>query len=258
MLNPTTFVCAGGKSAEYSKGDGANFTCTLQGMTANYDVYTVTPIANPFGFASLPDKNSYAIVHLPGVYGQTPVVTGFVGTVSADSPLDVQLGETALFNAFKYTFEVKKTEIRARFHEISCKITNGDSAAQISLDLLNEMLSLVDFLNNYWTTIYNIHTHVVGGSSGGSIEITIPPLNINTISLNVVAPNGGGVCAVSGATLSTAITLAFPPAPPTPPYLPTTPPAPLANPYVLENPIETDAAYLEEKKGFIDDNGAIL
>ena len=233
MRNPTTFVCSGGTEGAFKKGKGVNLTCEIRGMTQNFDVSNPTPIITPFGFASLPDKNYYAAVLYPGSYGQTPFVIGFGGDVSNENPLDVQVGETALFNNSGFTLELKLKEIRARFNDISCKLMNGDSTARILLDLLNEILNYVDYSNSTWTTKFNIHTH------------TVSSIPIDTASLSVIAPNGGGACTVSGSTV---------PSPPTVSSGPT----PSASTYTLGGNINPDKTYLDDAKGFIDDKGETL
>ena len=259
LYNVCLKTASSGQATVYLKGENnTNFTTTILGLTAGQDTITKTPVVNPYGFASVPDNKAYtAIVGNIGIRNQIPAVLGYTNSVKSTSPLDIQAGETALYNSTDFSLELKLTELRARFNGISSKIINGDAGQKLYADILGELIDLVQYLNIQTQTIYNTHIHNVGGAAGGALELTIPPLVIDSTNLTVVAPSGGGTCSVAGTTTSTAITLVIPPTPPAPPVCPTTPPLALMTPYSFTNPIVADNTYVEDKLLYIDNNGVM-
>jgi hypothetical protein len=251
-------TAASGVATVYLKGENnANFTTTIQGLTAAQDTITKTPVVNPYGFASMPDNQNYtAIVGNVGIRNQIPIVLGYTNSVKEASPLDIQAGETAMYNSTEFSLELKLTELRARFNGISSKVINGDAGQRLYSDILGEMIELMQYLNTQTQTIYNLHTHNLGGASGGAIMVTIPPLVIDSTNLVVVAPADGGTCSVSGTTTSTPITLTIPPTPASP-VCPTTPPIPLMTIYNFTKPIEEDETYVNNELLYIDNNGVM-
>lgn len=258
QYNVTLKTAASGTNTIFLKGvNNCNLTTTIIGLTSSSDTITKTPVVNPYGFASIPDNNSYtAIVGNIGIRSQIPVVFGYTNSIKSTSPLTLSPGESGLYNSTDLSLELKLTELRARFNGISSKIINGNAGQQLYSDILGEMIDLMSYLNTQTQTIYNNHIHNLGGSMGGALLVTIPPLNIDTASLTVVAPIGGGTCTVSGTTEPTAITLAIPPTPLTP-VCPTTPPLELMDPYSFTKPIVADDTYVNNELLYIDDNGVM-
>jgi phage gp45-like len=257
MYNTALKTAAGGAATVYLPGvNNCNFTTTIVGLSASTDTWTVTPVVAPYGFASMPDQNYTAVVGSLGIRSQAPVVLGYTNAVKSTSPLQQVAGETALYNSTNFSFEVKLTELRARFNGISCKIVNGNADQKLLSDIFNEFIDLVTYLNLQTQTIYNTHIHNLGGTAGGALLVTIPALNITSSTLTVTAPSGGGNCTISGTTTPTAITLAIPPTPSSP-VCPTTPPLPIMTAYTYTNPIVTDASYIDANKLYIDDNGVM-
>lgn len=258
LYNVCLKTASSGEATVYLKGENnTNFTTTIQGLTAGQDTITNTPVVNPYGFASIPDNQSYtAVIGNLGIRNQIPVVLGYTNSVKEASPLDMDAGETALYNSTDFSLELKLTELRARFNGISSKVINGDAGQRLYSDLFGEMIALFQALNDR-VTLYNAHIHDVGGASGGTLFVTIPPLVIDSINLVVVAPSGGGTCSVTGTTTSTAITLAIPPAPPVPPSCPTTPPLVPMTPYTFTKPIVSDNTYVNNELLYIDNNGVM-
>lgn len=258
LYNVCLKTASSGIATVYLPGtNNTNFTTTILGLTASLDTITNTPVINPYGFGSLPDNSSYtAIVGNLGIRNQQPVVFGYTNGVKESSPLELSAGETGLYNSTDFSFELKLTELRARFNGISSKIINGNAGQQLYSDILGEMIDLMGYLNTQTQTIYNNHIHEVGGASGGALIVTIPPLNIDTASLTVTAPVGGGVCTVSGTTEATGITLAIPPTP-TSPVCPTTPPLTTMASYSFTKPIVADNTYVNDNLLYIDNNGVM-
>lgn len=258
LYNVCLKTASSGTATVYLPGvNNTNFTTTIIGLTASQDTIEKTTVVNPYGFASMPDNNSYtAVIGNLGIRNQIPTVLGYTNSIKSTSPLNIQQGETGLYNSTDFSFELKLTELRARFNGISSKIINGDAGQRLYSDILGEMIDLMDYLNNQTQNKYNTHIHNVGGSSGGALLLTIPPLNIDTASLTVIAPPGGGVCTVNGTTEPTAITLVVPPTPSTP-LCPTTPPIPIMDVYNFTKPIVSDNDYVNNKLLYIDNNGVM-
>lgn len=257
MYNTALKTGSAGQATVFTPGvNNLCFSTTIMGLTASTDTLTLNPVVNPYGYASMPDQNYSAVIGNLGIRSQFPVVLGYTNAVKATSPLQQVAGETALYNSTNFSFELKLTELRARFNGISSKIVNGNADQKLLSDIFNEFIDLVTYLNLQTQSIYNNHIHNLGGSTGGALLVTIPPLNIDTSSLTVTAPDGGGTCTVSGTTLSTAITLPIPPTPTTP-VCPTTPPLETMAAYSYTKPIVSDAAYIDADKLFIDDNGVM-
>jgi phage gp45-like len=258
LYNVCLKTASSGEETVYLKGENnTNFTTTIQGLTAGQDSITKTPVLNPYGFASMPDNQSYtAIIGNVGIRNQIPIVLGYTNSVKQASPLNIAPGETAIYNSTDFSLELKLTELRARFNGISSKIINGDAGQKLYADILGEMIELMQYLNTQTQTIYNTHIHSVGGSSGGALQVTIPALVIDSSNLVVVAPSGGGTCSVSGTTTPTPITLSIPPTP-VAPVCPTTPPIPLMTIYNFTKPIVEDNTYVNNDLLFIDNNGVM-
>lgn len=259
QYNVTLKTAASGVNTVFMKGvNNCNLTTTIIGLTSSSDTVSQVPVINPYGFASMPDNNSYtAIVGNVGIRSQIPVVLGYTNGVQSTSPLALEAGETGLYNSTNLSLELKLTELRARFNGISSKIINGNAGQQLYSDILGEMIDLMAYLNIQTQTIYNTHIHDLGGASGGALLVTIPPLVIDSASLVVTAPPGGGVCTVAGTTVPTAITLVTPPTP-VAPLCPTTPPLPLMTPYNFTKPIVADNTYVNNNLLYIDDNGVMI
>lgn len=247
LYNVALKTAASGKATVYLPGENnCNFTTTILGLTANSDVITNVPVVNPYGFASMPDDQSYtAVIGNLGIRNQLNVVLGYTNGVKQTSPLQLQKGETGLFNSTHYAIEVKLTELKARFKDLSCKFINGNAGQKLYSDIFNEFILLVDYLNLQTQTIYNLHVH----NLPSSIPLSIPSLTIDASSLTVVAPAGGGTCTVSGgtATSSVSVTVTSP--------TPTTVPIPTMAPYVYTNPIVADSFYIDGELLYIDDDG---
>ncbi len=258
LYNVCLKTASSGTATVYLPGiNNTNFTTTIIGLTASQDTITNTAVINSYGFASMPDNANYtAVIGNLGIRNQLPVVLGYTNGIKSSSPLQLDQGETGLYNSTEFSFELKLTEIRARFNDISCKLINGNAGQQLYSDILGEMIELMGYLNTQTQTIYNNHIHNLGGDTGGELLLTIPPLNIDTASLNVVAPAGGGTCTVSGTTEPTAITLVVPPTPVTP-LCPTTPPLPIMAPYNFTKPIVADNTYVNDELLYIDDIGVM-
>jgi len=258
LYNVCLKTASSGTATVYLPGiNNTNFTTTILGLTASQDTITNTPVVNPYGFASLPDNNNYtAIVGSVGIRNQMPVVLGYTNAIKSSSPLLLAAGETGLYNSTDFSLELKLTELRARFNGISSKIINGNAGQQLYSDILGEMIDLMTYLNTQTQTRYNTHIHNLGGTSGGALLVTIPPLNIDSSSLTVIAPSGGGTCSVSGTTEPTAITLTIPPTPVSP-LCPTTPPIPLMDIYNFTKPIVADNTYVNNELLYIDNNGVM-
>jgi hypothetical protein len=245
-----------GNNSVFTKGNGYNFTTTIQGLTSNTDLYTAAPFSLPYGFASLPDKQYYATVCLPGYTGQAPFVSGMGGTIPTSSPLDVKKGEAALYNAFNYTLEIKMDEMRARFNDISCKLANGDATQKIFSDLLGELLNWFQEFNSEYLAMYNAHIHYLTGVVAG---IAMQPLTLDTATFTatVTTTAGGGtfpVVLTAGSTSAQTTSMTFPVAP----AAPTTPPAIPWVPYNLVKPLTTDQTYVNAPHIFIDNDGQVL
>lgn len=258
QYNVALKTAASGTNTIFMNGvNNCNFTTTIIGLTSSSDTISNTPVINPYGFASMPDNSSYtAVVGNIGIRSQIPVVLGYTNGVQSTSPLKIVAGETALYNSTDFSLELKLTELRARFNGISSKIINGNAGQQLYSDILGEMIDLMTYLNLQTQTIYNTHIHNLGGTSGGTLVVTIPPLNIDTSTLTVIAPAGGGICTVTGTTEATAITLAIPPTP-VAPLCPTTPPLPLMTEYSFTKPIVADENYVNNDLLYIDNNGVM-
>ncbi len=259
LYNVCLKTSSSGTATVYLPGvNNTNFTTTIIGLTASLDTITNAPVINPYGFASMPDDINYtAIVGNLGIRNQQPVVLGYTNSIKSDSPLELEQGETGLYNSTDFSFELKLTEVRARFNDISCKLINGNAGQQLYSDILGEMIELMGYLNTQTQTIYNNHIHNVGGAAGGALVVTIPPLVIDSASLTVIAPSGGGTCTVTGTSEATAITLMIPPTPFSP-VCPTTPPIPIMASYSFTKPIVADDTYVNDNKLFIDNNGEML
>ncbi len=251
-------TASSGTATVYLPGiNNVTFTTTIVGLTASQDTITNTPVVNPYGFASMPDNMNYtAIIGNLGIRNQVPIVLGYTNAVKSDSPLELEQGETGLYNSTDFSLELKLTELRARFNGISSKIINGNAGQKLYSDILGEMIDLMSYLNTQTQTIYNNHIHNLGGSTGGQLLLTIPPLTIDSGSLTVIAPAGGGTCSVSGATEPTAITLDVPPTPISP-LCPTTPPLPTMAIYNFTKPIVADNTYVNDNLLYIDNNGVM-
>ena len=78
LYNVCLKTASSGEATVYLKGENnTNFTTTIQGLTAAQDMITNTPVINSYGFASMPDNQSYtAIVGNLGIRNQIPVVLG--------------------------------------------------------------------------------------------------------------------------------------------------------------------------------------
>ncbi len=251
-------TASSGTATVYLPGvNNTNFTTTILGFTAGQDKMTNTPVLNPYGFASMPDNISYtAVLGNLGIRNQQPIVLGYTNSIKSTSPLELVQGETGLYNSTDFSLELKLTELRARFNGISSKVINGNAGQKLYSDILGEMIILMGYLNTQTQTIYNNHIHNLGGTTGGALLLTIPPLNIDTSSLTVVAPADGGTCTVSGTTLATAITLAVPPTPMTP-LCPTTTPIPTMDEYNFTKPIVADNTYVNDNLLYIDNAGVM-
>lgn len=188
-------TASSGVATVYLKGENnTNFTTTIEGLTAGQDSITNTPVVNPYGFASIPDNQSYtAIIGNVGVRNQIPVVLGYTNSVKQASPLDIQAGETAMYNSTDFSLELKLTELRARFNGISSKIINGDAGQRLYADILGELIDLVQYLNTQTQTKYNLHTHIVTGITLGGDTVTsavpIPIMTPYTFSNPIVSDN---------------------------------------------------------------------
>lgn len=257
QYNVAIKTAASGTNTVFMNGvNNCNITTTIIGLTSSSDTISNVPVINPYGFASLPNNNSYtAVVGNVGIRSQIPVVLGYTNGVQSTSPLALEQGETGLYNSTNFSLELKLTELRARFNGISSKIINGDAGQQLYSDILGEMIDGMTFLNQQ-ILIYNSHIHNLGGAAGGALIVTIPPLNIDSSTLVVVAPSGGGTCTVAGTTVPTSITLAIPPTP-VAPLCPTTPPIPLMTEYEFTKPIVADNTYVNNNLLYIDDNGVM-
>jgi len=257
LYNVCLKTASSGEATVYLKGENnTNFTTTIQGLTAAQDMITNTPVINSYGFASMPDNQSYtAIVGNLGIRNQIPVVLGYTNSVKEASPLDIAAGETAMYNSTDFSLELKLTELRARFNGISSKVINGDAGQKLYSDILGEMIDHLQFLNTQ-IQIYNTHIHNIGGAAGGALVVTIPPLVIDSTNLVVVAPSGGGTCSVTGTTTATPINLAVPPTP-VAPVCPTSPPIGPMIPYTFTKPIVADNTYVNNELLYIDNNGVM-
>lgn len=237
LYNVALKTASSGNATVYLPGENnCNFTTTIMGLTASNDTLTNIPVSNPYGFASMPDKSYTAVIGSLGIRSQSPVVLGYTNGVKSISPLQLAQGETGLYNSTNFSFEMKLTELRARFNGISCKIVNGNADQILLSDIFNEFIDLVSYLNTQTQSIYNTHIH--------DLPPTIP------LGFTVSAPSGGGACTV---TPSMASPISIPVVSTTP----TGAPIPTMAAYSYTNPIVSDATYIDDLKLFIDDNGVM-
>jgi len=172
-----------GANTVFSIGNSCNLLTNIQGYTGTTDIVTSCPIVSPFGFIGIPDSNYIAAVGNMGIRSQQPIVLGYSNTIRADSALDLQPGESGIFSVGTspnpgLALEMKLTEMRAKFHSISCKIMNGDSTNKILLDLLGELIDYFSYFNTNIVAIYNLHTHT--SATPGSPTGTPNPPNVFT------------------------------------------------------------------------------
>jgi phage gp45-like len=171
---------AGAQTVFLKGSNNCNLTTTIQGYTGTTDVIKTSPVINPYGFLSIPDRAYTAVIGNMGIRSQQPFVIGYSNGVKSTSPISLVAGETGLYNSTSYSLELKLAEVRARFNSISCKLFNGNSDQKIFQDVITEILDMISYINLMVVVPYNVHIHGIAGT-----QTTVP-----TVLLTPYVPTG--------------------------------------------------------------------
>lgn len=151
-------------------GSGSATQSSVQDILLSYNNIDTATYVQPYGFVSVPNNGTNTVVANLGINGLQNVALGCINVLPTSSPLDLVMGETALFSNNFY-FQVKNTGVFYKYNGYTATACSGEDTQTILLDVVTQLIDIYSQISSIWTQLNN-HQHIVNGISTGTGSVT--------------------------------------------------------------------------------------